>query len=414
MQGAKLPVILLLLLAAGARLAWALVAGTELWFDHVFNDVTAWSMAQGNGFTASLAPPFDPAVFRTPGYSAFVAAIYAVAGHSVRAVFVAQALLDTVSCLLLWRVADRRFGPRVGRFVLFLAATYPFTIHMTGRLSAETLLVFLCVLLVALLDAWPRRGDLRSVIAVGVLAGALAWVKPVFLPLPAFILVAEWNRGRTLRTAILRSAIVGGLMAVLFLPWVARNVSAFGRPILAGEIGLVVWHGTHDFGADRDRMVTESFESMPDDETDRYEATRARFADSHRLLEADRRFLERGIEAIRERPVKAALLDPLRRIPRLWISTTWTLGPRWIGWGAATACVGYLILAALGALSLRGRLRELSAFWVLPALLTSVYALIHVEARYTIPARPTLLVFAGVALAFAADRILRRRAEREG
>ena len=65
---------------------------------------------------------------------------------------------------------------------------------------------------------------------------------------------------------------------------VARNVSAFGRPILAGEIGLVVWHGTHDFGADRDRMVTESFESMPDDETDRYEATRARFADSHRLL----------------------------------------------------------------------------------------------------------------------------------
>ena len=133
-----------------------------------------------------------------------------------------------------------------------------------------------------------------------------------------------------------------------------------------------------------------------------------------RRIRGDRRFLERGIEAIRERPVKAALFDPLRRIPRLWVSTTWALGPRWIGWGAATACVGYLILAALGALSLRGRLRELSAFWVLPALLTSVYALIHVEARYTIPARPTLLVFAGVALAFAAERILRWRAEREG
>ena len=66
----------------------------------------------------------------------------------------------------------------------------------------------LCVLLLGLVDAWPHRGGYRKVVAVGVLAGALAWVKPVFLPLPAFLFLGEWWRGRGAVTALVRSAVV--------------------------------------------------------------------------------------------------------------------------------------------------------------------------------------------------------------
>ena len=77
-------VVTLLVLGLGVRLAWALFASTELWFDHVFNDATAWSFAEGRGFTASVEAPYDPAIFRTPGYPAFLGVVYALFGHSVR------------------------------------------------------------------------------------------------------------------------------------------------------------------------------------------------------------------------------------------------------------------------------------------------------------------------------------------
>src|SRR5262245_25548648 len=100
----------LLLLALAVRAAWCLLPPADLWFDHVFNDATAWNVALGNGFTASAGPDFVPAVFRTPGYPVLLGAVYRVAGHAVRAGFLANALLDTLSCLLAWRLAAADLG----------------------------------------------------------------------------------------------------------------------------------------------------------------------------------------------------------------------------------------------------------------------------------------------------------------
>ena len=48
-----------------------------------------------------------------------------------------------------------------------------------------------------------------------------------------------------------------------------------------------------------------------------------------------------------------------------------------------------------------------SAFWLLPVLLTAAYASLHVEARHTLPAWPSLLLLAGVGLAGVTNRVLR-------
>ena len=47
----------------------------------------------------------------------------------------------------------------------------------------------------------------------------------------------------------------------------------------------------------------------------------------------------------------------------------------------------------------------MAVWWVLPVHLTLVYAALHVEARYTLPARPTLLLLAGVGAHAAWQRL---------
>ncbi len=405
LRGAVRVEVLLVGVALALRLVWALIAPTELRLDHVFNDATARGLAAGRGFTASLEPPYDPAVFRTPGYSAFVALVYAVCGPSVRAVFVVQALLDTATCALVGRLAARRLGTRAGCVALALAATYPFTIHAVGRLSAETPLVLLAAVTTWLADRLDARSTPRDVALVGLATAALAWTKPVFLPLPVVLVAAERLRGRSWRTACARGALVALVAGALFAPWLVRNARAFGRPVLAGELGLVVLHGTYDFAPDRDARIASGFDAEDAaappgaDAAARYEATRRRFTDSPAALARDREHLHEGLARMRAAPLRAALLDPLRRVPRLWVSTTFVGAPPWVGWGAAAGCVAYLLLAAAGMWRLRGRLRELAAWWLVPLVLTGAYALLHAEARYTLPARATLLLCGAAALA---------------
>ncbi len=390
---------LLLGAALAVRVLWACLAPTDLWFDHVFNDATARSLALGHGFTASTAPPFDPAVFRTPGYPSFLAAVYLVAGPSVRAAFLAQALLDTLSCWLLWRMAARTLGPRTGLATLALAASYPFTVHAVGTLSPETPLVLLGLLLAAVVDSWPAAGGTARVLAAGVLCGALSWVKPVFLPLPLFLLLADRLRGRPWRTAVPRGAAAGAVALALFAPWVLRNQREFGRPLLSGETGIVVSHGTRDFDPSAPGEIRAGFEILRAEPAARYEKERAGYADSRALLAKDGEYLEDGLSRIRARPARAFLLDPLRRVPRLWISSSHALMPGWVGWAAAAASVLYLLLGAAGLWALRGSIRAFAAWWILPVALTLLYAALHAEARYTLPARPTLLLLGGAALA---------------
>ena len=390
--------IALLFLALALRGAYVSAVDTTLWFDHVFNDATAMGLLEGRGFTVSLVPPYAPGIFRTPGYPAFLALVYGAVGHSVRAGLWAHALLDTASCWLLFRLAARRVAPGAARAVLLLAATYPFFVHATGLLSTETLSTFLCLVLLAAFEAWPMERGWGRVVAAGVVLALLGWVKPVFLVLPPFLVVAERARGRSWRTSVTRCAVVGGLAIAAIAPWAARNQQQLGRPVLAGELGIVVWHGTLDFEDGRDPATRASFDRAQSRRSVHYEDARAWYADPVAELAQSDEYVRAAFDRMRARPFGAFVLDPLRRVPRLWISTSYAIGPRWVGAGAAAACAGYLLLAVVGLVRLRHRLRELAAWWVLPIQLTLVYAALHVEARYTLPARATLLLLAGVGL----------------
>src|SRR6476619_5893818 len=96
----------LLLLALGFRLFVALRLPNDTPGDGVVYAQIARNVLEQHVYSHEEQPPFTPTLIRLPGYPFFLAAVYAVAGHGNNtAVRVAQAIVDTFTCLLVGLVA---------------------------------------------------------------------------------------------------------------------------------------------------------------------------------------------------------------------------------------------------------------------------------------------------------------------
>lgn len=115
--------------------------------------------------------PYTPTLIRLPGYPLFVAAIYSVFGHGNNtAVRVAQAVIDTGTCLLIalvafvWTINIGR-KHRAALIALGLAAVCPFTAIYVATILTEVSTNFLAVAMVLTatfaFKATTRKSTLR-------------------------------------------------------------------------------------------------------------------------------------------------------------------------------------------------------------------------------------------------------------
>jgi Dolichyl-phosphate-mannose-protein mannosyltransferase len=183
-----------------------------------------------------------PVDMRVPGYPAFLAAVFAFAGNSPRAVMLAQAVLDLATCFLIALIASRlapERAPRVALAGLWLAALCPFTANYTAVVLTETLTIFLTTLAILILmetelgreisdsgDASFARGLLNRWFLAGIVVGFGTLVRPE-TPLLLFaaglvLAIKCWrpeNWPKLLRAGLLLA--VGVLLPLV--PWAARN-----------------------------------------------------------------------------------------------------------------------------------------------------------------------------------------------
>src|SRR5208282_5299825 len=115
----------------------------------------AWNWLKKGVYGFPVSGHLTPVDMRVPGYPAFLAAIFAFAGNSQRAVMFAQAVLDLGTCFLIALIAAR-LAPagarrRVALAGLWLAALCPFTANYTAVVLTETLVTFLTALAIVLL-----------------------------------------------------------------------------------------------------------------------------------------------------------------------------------------------------------------------------------------------------------------------
>jgi hypothetical protein len=181
---------------------------------------------------------------RVPGYPAFLAAIYSVFGESARAVMIAQAGVDVLTCMVVAAMAavlaPKASRPRVALVALWLAAICPFTTNYTAVVLTETLATFLTALaLLVLVEAFrdERLGSAPG-LDPGDMAPGMRWLlggivvgfgtlvrpeAPLILAGVGVVLVFLWwhpTNWRKLARAGIWMAV--GLMLPL-LPWAARN-----------------------------------------------------------------------------------------------------------------------------------------------------------------------------------------------
>lgn len=223
-------VFLALALASLAlKLALALYAAGSL---PVLDEGAYWRRAE----LLAQGKPWE-STFRPPLYVFFLAGVQELGG-SFDAVRVVQALLATATLLPVYGIGRRLGGRPTARLATAFVAFDPVLNGFAHLLWSETLylVLFLPAVLLLLRDAGGRRPGVW--LAAGLLLGGAALTRPQLVTFAPFVaLWAIWQTGGEARRWLPASAMLALGMALVVLPWTARNYLETGAFVLIDTNG---------------------------------------------------------------------------------------------------------------------------------------------------------------------------------
>jgi len=241
-------VLIIWLLALALRVIYALsvdlipdnYVGIDM--DAVEYDYLGWSIAQGHGMVTHFG---DQTSIRFPGYPYFLGLIYFIFGHHHIAVLLVQALLGSLTPVLIYLTARRLFSVKVSQIAVVVAAVYPGFIYFVGWLMTENLFILLVSLLLYLTVTLREGVSWKRLVLIGVLLGCLSLTRGVGLPFIGIIPLYMFLRlSGELRDRLARAALVLAVALLMLVPWTVRNYGAYHRIMLpSSEGGLILWLG---------------------------------------------------------------------------------------------------------------------------------------------------------------------------
>ena len=414
----------------------------------------AWNWLKNGVYGFAVHGQLTPVDMRVPGYPAFLAAVFAVAGQSPRAAMLAQVVVDLATCFVTALIAarlapesSRRRGALAG---VWLAALCPFTANYTAVVLTETLVIFLTALgILVLLQTDVAGAHVARASAflanpwllAGIVVGFGTLVRPetpLLLFAAGVVLLAKWWRPADWMK-LARAGLLMGLGLLLpLVPWAARNWRTlhdvqFLAPRyseLPGEytpLGFTAWTNTWMWRF-RDVYLTQwkvNEEEIAIDQLPAYafdsQDERERMAD---LLDEynealtidpplDQEFREIGRERTERHPLRTYVKVPLLRTLTLWFTPRvellpssghlWPLREEWqddrpdfvVTLGLSVVNIIYLALALAGAWLTRRR-----PGWALLILFCVVRTLFFVkfvetpEPRYVLECFPAVIALA--------------------
>jgi len=356
----------------------------------------------GDRVCQASRPPLYPIVL--------AAAINVAKADAVRVAVILQALMGTLTCWLVYRIAREKFGERAGRIAFILCAIYPFFIFYTGLFLTETLFCLLYVLLNWLMTKASGRSAPLWAAGCGVALGLCALTRSELLAfplvaLPIWILTGE-NRLRRLGHALIATLV----MAAVVSPWAIRNSEVFHGKTVIGttRLGHDLYEANNpqaDGGIAAERIAWDKAGFVPND---------ADMSDEQYEFAKNRALRAEAIAWIKENPGRFLALVP-QKIWRTWRPIpAFSEFQNWYFVAVSLASyVPVMLLAAAGAWLLRKRARK--DLWPLLAPVIFV-ALAHCvfigSLRYNLPAMPFVIILAAVSLDRIAAGYLARRARR--
>lgn len=330
----------------------------------------AHNMLAHGTYGISVFGKLTPVDMRTPGYPAFLAAIYAIFGESTRAVMIAQAAVDVLTCLVVAAmaamIAPRESRRRVAFAALWLAAICPFTANYTAVLLTEPLATFLTALaLLVLMEAMRgenlgESGDDAAGNSPGELKPAMRWLLggivtgfgalvrpegPLLLAGPAIILLGYWRRPKNWPKLARAGALMALGLILPLAPWAARNwqtlhkVQFLAPPYseLPGEYtphGFFSWEKTWlwrfrdvflvSWNLDGDKIEMSDIPAPAFDspaERERVGKLLAKYNDTGEMsADIDRQFAEIARERTARHPLRTYIEVPALRALAMWFT----------------------------------------------------------------------------------------------
>ncbi len=344
-----------------------------------------------------LYHPLGSDTYHPPGYYYFLAAIYGLLGHSYLAVRLVQAMLDTLTCLLIYSLAKEAFGATAGLLAGFIAAVYPPLIFYTGVLLTETLTTFLlaaavrCLLSFARIE--QRRRDISLALA-GLLLGLTIITRSVFLVSVPLVLV--WLvillKGLQGWSSTMRLALWFLMPIVLVIaPITIRNWQIHGRLVLIstnGGVNFFLAHGGTE-------QAKNEVRNLPPE----WSEGEITGVSSRTQPEEEAYFYQLGWKYLR-----GHILPTLRSLPgklrsMYWASDYWPARPAQLGILDAVDNVmwriGILPLSMLSLPLLRGReLRRALLFALLILSTLAIPLVFWAQPRFRVPVVPSFIVLA--------------------
>ena len=168
------------------------------------------------------------------GFPLWLTGIYFFSFNSIMVARLANALMDTLMCILLYRLARRNFGEEAARITGILAMLSPILIFYSGLHDKETVMNFILVAFVERADYFIRLKTFKTwyLLAVALLGGALFLFRTV-------LAVAAWF---ALFSALLFSAdkIIGAARKAIYITWFIIAAIAFISTRIGPEIQVYV------------------------------------------------------------------------------------------------------------------------------------------------------------------------------
>jgi len=427
----------------------------------------AWNWVKNRVYGFEIEGKLTPVDMRVPGYPSFVAAVFAFAGQSSRAVMFAQIVVDLATCFIIALIAAR-FAPaayrrRVALAGLWLAALCPFTANYTAVVLTETLVIFLTALAILIVlqtdlagmqDSAAAKGQsgwaLNRWFLAGLVVGFGTLVRPetpLLLFAAGLVLLVRWRRPADWQKLIRAGILMSVGLVLPLVPWAARNWRTFHEvrflaPRWSELPGEYTPHGFNDWTNTwmwhfRDVYTTQWNVDVAEIQVDQLPASafdspeeRARISeildDYNTSLtigpEIDQQFREIAQERTARHPLRTYAKIPFLRCLTLWFTPRiellpfsghiWPLREEWEDdrKDLLTTLAMTLLNTILVALALVGSwvARRHPAWWFLIAFvvirtLFFVYFVETPEPRYVLECFPVLLALAAQAFTGSAQ-----------
>lgn len=367
-------------------------------------DQIGWNLTSGFGYRAYLDErPLseDPAIGRVgPGYEFFLAGIYKILGHNIKAVWAIQAVLRGVSVLLLYSICRKIFGleagSKIGIFSGLIFGLYPDLIESSAMIMAETFAIFLAVLVVYLFFKFYQSPNWKNLIVFSLIFPLTVLVRSP-LGLMIFVFAGTFIYQKKIKELIVFILI---FIAVLS-PWIVRNYFVYQKFIpLNAAAGYDLWTGNHPLATG---------ELINIEEIDKYTI-------EHGILATNNYGIKKTAEFIIANPLQFIWL--LFRKATIYFSVLRPTG-FWFYFGdmqkAATIVASAafsIVLFIFGLAGIFYSLKEKNTLLKILLLLTLMAPLailpIVIETRYRYQIYPFLAVFAG----FFVYKFLQKESER--